>query len=462
MTLRATYSPDDNRLRLYSPARLDDETYRRVKAAGFKFAPRQNLFFAPGWTPYREDLLIALCGEIGDEDTTLVERAEARAERFGEYGARRAGEAESAREGVAAIAKHIPFGQPILVGHHSEGRARRDAARIDAGIRRAVRLWDVSAYWTERAQAAVAHARYKERTAVRARRIRGLESEHRGHLRDREQAQHFLDEWTKPEELTADRAKAIATFDNRTSYCFPLDRYPREPPASQYEGSMRLWGALDGGIVTPEQARDLAVATCHRVITWCDRWIAHLDHRLAYERAMLAEQGGIASDRTKPEKGGGCRCWASPAHGKGWSFIVKVNRVSVTVLDNHRNGGRNFTRTIPFDKLLEVMSKAGVDTARSEGRLAETPDGIGFYLRDEPEVDSMEGPSATPAASPTASAPAAVGDRSRDDVPPASNDGIGSTIAAGVQPCAPCETLARPAARRAAADDSQLALLDCA
>ena len=34
------------------------------------------------WTPEREDLLLELCGEIEDEDTTLIERAEARAERF--------------------------------------------------------------------------------------------------------------------------------------------------------------------------------------------------------------------------------------------------------------------------------------------------------------------------------------------------------------------------------------------
>jgi hypothetical protein len=32
----------------------------------------------------------------------------------------------------------IPFGQPILVGHHSEGRARRDQGRIESGMRAGV------------------------------------------------------------------------------------------------------------------------------------------------------------------------------------------------------------------------------------------------------------------------------------------------------------------------------------
>ena len=78
MTYTATYSPEDNKLRLYSSARLDRELYARVRGAGFIYAPKQELFVAPMWTPEREDLLIELCGEIDDEDTSLVERAEER------------------------------------------------------------------------------------------------------------------------------------------------------------------------------------------------------------------------------------------------------------------------------------------------------------------------------------------------------------------------------------------------
>lgn len=32
--MRATYSPEDNKLRLYSENRLDSETYEKVRAAG--------------------------------------------------------------------------------------------------------------------------------------------------------------------------------------------------------------------------------------------------------------------------------------------------------------------------------------------------------------------------------------------------------------------------------------------
>ena len=122
------------------------------------------------------------------------------------------------------------------------------------------------------------------------------------------------------------------------------------------------------------------------MIAWCDRWIQHYENRLTYERAMLGEQGGIATDRVKPEKGGACKCWASPGPGQGWSYIKRVNQVSVTVEDNWGNGGKNFTRTIPFDQLTAVMTKAEVDEARAVGpeRFAESAYGDGFFLACDP------------------------------------------------------------------------------
>ena len=75
----ATYDPEDDKLRLYPYARLSADDYARAKGAGFRWAPRQELFFAI-WSPAAEDLLTEWCGEIGEEGTTLAERAEDRAE----------------------------------------------------------------------------------------------------------------------------------------------------------------------------------------------------------------------------------------------------------------------------------------------------------------------------------------------------------------------------------------------
>lgn len=172
MNLSSTYSPEDNKLRLYSVGRLDSETYTRVKAAGFAWAPKQELFVTPMWTPEREDLLLELCGEIGDEDTSLVERAVERAERFSDYQEARAEDAQRANEAVERITDGIPLGQPILVGHHSERHARKDAEKIENGMRRAVKMWETSEYWKHRAAGAIRHAKYKERPDVRYRRIK--------------------------------------------------------------------------------------------------------------------------------------------------------------------------------------------------------------------------------------------------------------------------------------------------
>lgn len=46
-SITATYSTEDNKIRLYALSRLDPETYARVKEAGFIWAPKQQLFVAP-------------------------------------------------------------------------------------------------------------------------------------------------------------------------------------------------------------------------------------------------------------------------------------------------------------------------------------------------------------------------------------------------------------------------------
>jgi DNA repair exonuclease SbcCD ATPase subunit len=70
--------------------------------------------------------------------STYRERREARAERLREQAARNDAKSDAARASGDAIASHIPMGQPILVGHHSEKRHRRDLARIDRAMQTTV------------------------------------------------------------------------------------------------------------------------------------------------------------------------------------------------------------------------------------------------------------------------------------------------------------------------------------
>jgi hypothetical protein len=249
-------------------------------------------------------------------------------------------------------------------------------------MRHAVKMWDTAKYWTDRADAAVRHAKYKERPDVRARRIKTLEADKRKQERRIAESQKFLKMWQR-EELTRALALAISNQDHITVY-YTKEKYP----ASTYEGANTLWSGLDKGIINEQEAAVIAIRVHERSIAFVQRWLTHYENRIAYERAMLAEGGGIIADKTGPEKGGACRCWASPC--EGWSYIQKVNKVSVTVLDNWNNGGANFTRTMPFDKLTAVMNAADVQAKRKAGLLIESADGIGFFLRPTPPEEPKE------------------------------------------------------------------------
>jgi len=367
MSLTATYSPDDNKLRIYASTRLDAETYQRVTAAGFKNAPKQGCFVAPMWTPAREDLALELCGEIEDDDTSLVERAEDRAERFSGYGANRANEADATRKAVRQIADGIPFGQPILVGHHSEGRARRDQDRIARGMQKTCELWKAAEHWQRRAESAIAHAKYKELPAVRTRRIGRIEADKRKQDRTRKASEGFLALWSRPE---LDREDALAVAER--------DHLSVRDENGEYIGT--VWSLLDAGRITVDEAVQKAKRTHAAVIARAQRWADHFDARLTYERAMLKAQGGTVHDQKPAEKGGAIRCLFSPQYGKGWAYVVKVNTKTVTIQEATAYGGGKYNRTIAFDKIRQTMTAAEVEAARVAGQLVETEAGEGFFL----------------------------------------------------------------------------------
>lgn len=62
---------------------------------------------------------------------TMRERMERRAELRKEWAEKRTAKAAAAFKAAHALGEMIPFGQPILIGHHSEKRARADAKRIE-------------------------------------------------------------------------------------------------------------------------------------------------------------------------------------------------------------------------------------------------------------------------------------------------------------------------------------------
>ena len=265
--ITATYSPEDNKIRLYPSGRLDDETYARVKEAGYKWAPKQELFVAPKWTCAREDLALELAGEIEPEEMTLAERAQMKADRLDDLAQKRARDASAFHRAADELSKAFEFGQPILVGHHSERKARKTQEKMHNNMSKAVKAQNAVGYWHYKAEGVERFANMKNDPRVRARRIKTLLAELRDLQRRLNTAHKALELWEKV--TTSELIKQFLGRDDTVSY--------------------NLWSAVDRGEMTPEEAREKAMAGARSIIESQNlrRWINHTLNRLSFEREML-------------------------------------------------------------------------------------------------------------------------------------------------------------------------------
>jgi len=92
---------------------------------------------------------------IGRED--YQERKEARIDRMEERAARAQAESAAASHAAHEIMRHIPLGQPILVGHHSERHHRRDLDKIDRNMRKSFEADEKAAYYASHAASAASN-----------------------------------------------------------------------------------------------------------------------------------------------------------------------------------------------------------------------------------------------------------------------------------------------------------------
>lgn len=86
------------------------------------------------------------------------ERAEARADRYEDRADKAEDRSQALYNHAHKMADCIPFGQPILVGHYSEGRDRRFRERIHNTFGRAFEEGDKAKYYAQRAATARATA----------------------------------------------------------------------------------------------------------------------------------------------------------------------------------------------------------------------------------------------------------------------------------------------------------------
>ncbi|MGE3608585.1 MAG: DUF3560 domain-containing protein [Bacteriovoracaceae bacterium] len=241
--LTATYSLEDNKLRLYSEEKLNTETYALISKHGFKYAPAQKLFVAPMWTPVRAQVLRDLCGQIQDEKMSLAERSEARAARFTQYSENRKNDSVEAFNKVNEIQNMIPSGQPILVDHYSAKKHCRAIEKMDNNMRKSIKMDKLSKYWDERAEGAIGYALGKDFIETRVNRIKKLKAENRKFQKDQNKYQEILK------------------------------------------------GLLNGTVPAGKNGLEKSISSCQKLVQYYVDWVEHTERRINYESEILKGQG---------------------------------------------------------------------------------------------------------------------------------------------------------------------------
>lgn len=233
------------------------------------------------------DALRAAGHEVTVEiDDTPRDRATALADQAGRLDDRRGALESKAAKHLAAceaafnrasrISERFAFGQPILVGHHSQRSARADQRRIEAAMRRSRTEFDVGQAASRRASAVGSAAAYSARPGVTARRIERIEA-------DLRRIQKKLDGYTR-------------NFRNGRGEIVYVERH--DPAIGEWREELL--------------ARK-----------------AHLEDQLAYDRQQLAAAEEAGQHATYGPHN--VHVGDLVDHGFGWKRVVKVNRVTVSV-----------------------------------------------------------------------------------------------------------------------------------
>jgi predicted RNA methylase len=230
--------------------------------------------------------------DVTDVKADRAERLDARYDRLTTKAQRNAAEAEARHRAADAISERFAGGQPILVGHHSERRARRDHERMESHDRAANVAYKKAERASQAARVVGREDARRERPDVVIRRIDKTEA-------DLRKTQHQID-GTRP------------ANDWRGAY-----GYDREPASGEWLEQL--------------QARK-----------------TYLEHQLAADRALLAEHetnGYVRLDRTTVHKGD-IVFWSIIRQDS--ATVTRVNPKTVT-LDRH-----SYPRTLPYEEIQKV------------------------------------------------------------------------------------------------------------
>lgn len=265
----ATYSVEDNKLRLYYNGWLDEADYKKVSDAGFIYAPKQELFVAV-WTPERCDLAFAMAGDIGLDELSMADRAEAKIARLEGYQENRLKDADAFARAAASYAS----AQPVLIGHYSQRKAERDQQRHKNAVKASDDALATASYWQDRAKGVAHNVNIKNSARTRAKRIDRLYADLRSHQRNLNDIKVRLEIFSnllneQDHENFASRVKIMLGYG--------------------FTKMSSLYGQLRDNNITAVEACEKAVADAqHRLDSTRQRdWLLHILNRLSYEHEQF-------------------------------------------------------------------------------------------------------------------------------------------------------------------------------
>lgn len=162
---KATYSPQDDKIRIYFNQRIDKALWEQFKEKGFTWTMKQESDLVATWTVARGDFAVLHCGQIENEISDRLDRSADRAERFSGYLENRIADTEKNLDNVEAI------------GMESKDKAEKIATRVERMRDKSNLNYSKAKYWHSRIESVIAHAEFKECPELRKRRIRTLKSD---------------------------------------------------------------------------------------------------------------------------------------------------------------------------------------------------------------------------------------------------------------------------------------------
>lgn len=364
---RATYCPEDNKLRFYPSTNSlgdwndPDFDKEHMKAAGYRWASKQECYVCPRWTPTAEDAALDYAATIEDETYSPAERAADRAERFAGYRDKRRADAHSYADRMGSA----------VVGFQDRRKADRAARKRDRLAGHSLTMWDRAEYWQSRTAGVIAHAIGREKPATRRSRIKRLEADQRKQDKRLKSRADSLNAWAKVASMDgadillplAESGYGIASEANkagRLAYSLANDgrsrvilKHPRDEAANDY--AAELHGEYHRGFspydlmtndryasygeierLTPGEVARLyleQVGDPSDADDYGQRWAKHYCFRLEFERAMLAEEGGAADDTDMVPGGwllGGSPEYCIEHAPRGWNQIQRVHKSPTT------------------------------------------------------------------------------------------------------------------------------------